>query len=96
MWHFYAGEPLEIIEILPDGKLKTTILGNDLKIGQTLTYVVPAGHWFGSRVAEGSTFSLVGCTVSPGFDFADFEMPDQACFLEAFPQHREIILEMTR
>lgn len=96
MWHFYAGDPLEIIEITPNGKIIKTLLGQNLAQGQVLTYVVPAGHWFGSRVAMESTFSLVGCTVSPGFDFADFEMPDRVYFLETFPQCRDIILSLTR
>lgn len=96
MWHFYAGDPLEIIEITPDGKVIITLLGQKIAQGQVLTHVVPSGNWFGSRVALGSAFSLVGCTVSPGFDFADFEMPNQSYFLEAFPHCREIISKMTR
>lgn len=96
IWHFYAGDPLEIIEITPEGQFKITLLGPNLGKGQLLTYVVPAGNWFGSRPATGGSFSLVGCTVSPGFDFADFEMPGRDHFLQIFPQHQAIILEMTR
>ena len=96
IWHFYEGGPLEIIEIDLNGTLITTKLGRNLKGGECLTYTVKAGHWFGSRPALGTEFSLVGCTVSPGFDFADFEMPNQAWFLKNFPQHRELITGITR
>jgi predicted cupin superfamily sugar epimerase len=96
IWHFYEGGPLEIVEIDLDGQLKTTLLGRNLENGESLTYVVPAGHWFGSRSAKGSEYSLVTCVVSPGFDFADFEMPDASFFLKSYPDLEEIILAMTR
>lgn len=96
IWHFYAGNPLEIVEITEDGKWQTTLLGNGLSANEQLTHVVKAGRWFGSRPSQGSTFSLVGCTVAPGFDFADFEMPDQSYFLTQFPHLKEQILAFTR
>ena len=96
IWHFYEGGPLEVIEIDLRGELIITRLGKNLSKGESFSYTVKAGHWFGSRTAAGTEFSLVGCTVSPGFDFADFEMPDQAWFLAAFPQHEAIIREITR
>lgn len=74
MWHFYEGDPLIVYEKRDDGTIKETLLGRDLKNGQLLQYTVPAGVWFGAYLPEGSEFSLVGCTVSPGFDFADFEL----------------------
>ncbi|MBK7434294.1 MAG: cupin domain-containing protein [Chitinophagaceae bacterium] len=73
-WHFYEGDPLEIFVIEPDGKLEITILGNHLTEGAVYQYVVPANCWFASRPAKESRFCFVGCTVAPGFDFADFEM----------------------
>lgn len=96
MWHFYGGDALEVIEITPAGELKITEIGSDLKSGQHLQYVVPAGNWFGSRVKKGGEFSLVGCTVSPGFDFTDFEMADRKDLSDRFPQHLQIISELTR
>lgn len=95
-WHFYDGAALEIIEIDLAGNLISTMLGRNLLQGEQLCYTVKAGHWFGSRPAQDSAFSLVGCTVAPGFDFADFEMPDQAWFLAAFPQHSELVRAMSR
>lgn len=96
IWHFYSGDPLEVIEITPQGKLIITSLGANLKEGETFQYVVPAGHWFGSRVKKGGIFSLVGCTVAPGFDFEDFEMAERSELLRMFPQHAPVINELTR
>lgn len=96
VWHFYAGEPLEIWEIERSGEMKCTLLGNPELEGATFLHVVKAGNWFGSRPARGSRFSFVGCTVAPGFDFQDFEMPDQNWFLQQFPNHSNVIKEMTR
>ena len=95
-WHFYDGDPLEIIEIDTLGNLTTTLLGKDVTAGQFLFYVVKAGNWFGSRPAAGSRFSLVGCTVAPGFDFADFEMPGRDFFLSSFPNLTGTIEDLTR
>ncbi len=91
LWHFYSGDVLEVIEITKDGGLKTTELGPD-----NFQYCVPAGNWFGSRVKKGGAFSLVGCTVSPGFDFADFEMAEREALLKEFSEHASIIRELTR
>ena len=73
IWHFYAGDPLDVVEIDAAGSLKTTRLGGDLLYQHT----VPAGVWFGATPAPGGRFALVGCTVAPGFDFAGHEFaPD--------------------
>ena len=96
IWHFYEGGPLDIIEIDLNGKLLSTRLGRNLQQGEHFSYTVKAGHWFGSRPAPGTEFSLVGCSVAPGFDFADFEMPNQAWFLREFPQYEGLLREMTR
>ncbi len=91
LWHFYTGDALEIIEITKTGNLKITELSE-----KNFQYCVPSGNWFGSRVEKGGKFSLVGCTVAPGFDFADFEMAKKDLLLKEFPQHSEIITELTR
>jgi predicted cupin superfamily sugar epimerase len=98
-WHHYTGAPLELITISPEGVPYRILLGSDLAAGQRPQHVVPAGHWQGARPLPmgnaGFNFSLVGCTVAPGFDFADFEMPGQPELLTLFPEHRELILEFT-
>jgi len=95
VWHFYAGDPLIVVEIDPAGRLKTTRLGGDLGTGAVYQHIVPAGSWFGAVPDETSRFALVGCTVAPGFDFADFELADQATLLAEYPAHRDWILRLT-
>jgi uncharacterized protein len=92
VWHFYAGGPLEVFVIDPDsGALSIVRLGNRPDRGEVFQAVVRAGCWFGSKPMAGSDFSLVGCTVAPGFDFADFELADRAEMLRQFPQHEAVI-----
>lgn len=95
IWHFYEGGALLIIAISPAGVLTVTRLGRDFVASEVPQHVVPAGHWFGALPAEGSPYALTGCTVSPGFDFADFELADRAAMLAAFPQHRAWIERLT-
>lgn len=96
MWHFYDGDPIEIIEIKEDGTLYQHLLGPDLEQGQVFQLVIPANSWFGSRVLGEGEYALVGCTVAPGFDFADFELAKRETLIAAFPLHKNIITELTR
>ena len=95
LWHFYRGGPLSIVQISPKGAVETVILGRDAEAGEKLQHAVPAGWWFGAYPAPGGGYSLVGCTVSPGFDFADFELGRRAELLKRFPGARAIIERLT-
>jgi hypothetical protein len=95
-WHFYAGQTLLIHTIENDGKYFCTKLGADTNAGETFQFVVPATAWFAAEPAEKSAFALAGCTVAPGFDFADFEMADKQFLVSAFPQHSDIITRLCR
>jgi len=95
-WHFYAGDPLLIYIIEQNGELKVISLGNDLEKGQSFQCVVPANRWFASRPAPESEYCFVGCTVSPGFEFEDFELADLTELLVMYPQHKSIIKELCR
>ncbi len=95
-WHFYAGGPLLVHVLLPDGTLQTVTLGNDTAKGQLFQYVVPAHCWFASEPAPGSAFSFVGCTVAPGFDFADLELADATALAGLYPQHEWLIRQLCR
>ncbi|MGV3768154.1 MAG: cupin domain-containing protein [Chitinophagaceae bacterium] len=95
-WHFYAGETLLVHVIHPDGTLETIRLGNNVVAGETFQYVVPAGCWFASEPAPQTNFSFVGCTVAPGFDFADFELANAAELSAFFPGHQELITRLCR
>jgi predicted cupin superfamily sugar epimerase len=96
MWHFYEGVTLHIYEIKTDGTLQVHRLGRDYSQGEQLQLVIPAGSWFASCVEETAGFALVGCTVAPGFDFADFELADRAELAKLFPQHAGLIGLLTR
>ncbi len=95
MWHFYAGQTLTIYEIENNGNLNTHQLGADLENGETFQCIIKAGNWFGSRCEIVDGFSLVGCTVSPGFDFADFELANRKELCQFFPNLATLIKEMT-
>ena len=92
-WHFYLGDPLKVIEITPEGELIETILGKDFQAGHVQQYYVKAGHWFASTSLGDCSF--FGCTVAPGFDFADFEMAKKDQLNDLFPEHKEIIEKYT-
>lgn len=95
-WHFYYGDTLEVIEIDEKGDLNITKIGSNILKGETFQYTVKANTWFGSRVSEGGFFSLVGCTVYPGFDFTDFELAKCKELIKIYPEHKNIISELTR
>ena len=84
------------IDFTADGEYSCVYIGRDIKNGEHLQYVVPGGVWFASRVKDNAEYSLLGCTVSPGFDFADFILPNTTEMTALFPQHSEIISELTR
>jgi predicted cupin superfamily sugar epimerase len=95
-WHFYAGGPMNVYVIHINGHLETIKLGSDISYAQTFQHVVPSGCWFASEPASNSTFSFVGCTVAPGFDFDDFELAKAADLIKVYPQHKELINRLCR
>lgn len=95
-WHFYSGDTLLIYEIAPSGALTTHRLGSDIEKGESFQVMISAGSWFASVPAEGSEYALVGCTVAPGFDFADFELADRNTLSAQYPEHTDLIKALTR
>lgn len=95
-WHFYYGDALEVIEISEQGILTITNIGANILKGETFQHTVKANTWFGSRVSGNGLFSFVGCTVYPGFDFNDFELANREELIKLFPNHQNIITELTR
>jgi uncharacterized protein len=95
-WHFYAGGQLLIHVIETTGNYYCIKLGGDILSGETFQFVVPAGAWFASEPAADVEFSLVGCTVAPGFDFEDFGMAEKNEMMKLFPEYRKIIERLTR
>jgi hypothetical protein len=96
VFHFYQGDPVELLQLNPDGSSAIFTLGPDLAAGQHPQLVVPAGVWQGSRLVDGGTVALLGCTVAPGFDFADFRTSSYAELTAKWPKEAERIRKLTR
>ncbi len=95
MWYFHAGSPLTVHMIHPDGSYSAEQLGLNVANGEKPQILVKRGTIFGSSMNE-EGFSLVGCMVSPGFEFEDFELFDRSQLLAYYPQHAQIIHYLTR
>ena len=95
LWFFHQGEPLEVVYI-QNGKINVILLGNDFAKGEVAQCVIPSNTWFASKIRDSKGYSLVSCTVSPGFDFNDFELGERKNLVNEFPHIRERIIEFTR
>lgn len=95
IWHHYDGTTLMVYEIDADGQLTTHKLGKNIENGETPQAVIKANSWFGSRVEVENGYALCGCTVAPGFDFADFELADRDELSTHFPQYADLIKSLT-
>lgn len=95
VFHFYMGDPAVMTQFWPDGRAERVVFGHDLNVGQAVQAVVPRGVWQGMRLVEGGAWALLGCTVAPGFDYADFELADRGDFLRAYPEWSEDVLALT-
>jgi uncharacterized protein len=95
VWHHYDGDPLELHTLDDTGGHSVAILGRDIARGERPQHLVPAGVWQ-AAVPRGERHALCGCTVAPGFDFADFELPARAELVARFPKHTPLITRLTR
>lgn len=95
IFHFYLGDPVEMLQLFPDGSGRIVTLGQDLQEGMRPQVVVRKGVWQGSRLVSGGRFALLGTTVAPGFDFADYEHGRRADLLRSHPAFRDLILSLT-
>lgn len=95
IFHFYLGGPVTMLQLGPTGGQVLT-LGPDLVAGQQPQVVVPRGVWQGSFLQVGSDFALLGTTMAPGFDFADYENGQRAVLANLFPAYTEMICRLTR
>lgn len=96
VWHLYDGGPLQLHVLTPEGEYRRTLLGLDLAAGESPQVVVPHGCWFGAETPEGVNYALAGCTVHPGFEYEDHELGVRDELLARHPDHRELILRLTR
>jgi predicted cupin superfamily sugar epimerase len=96
MFHFYLGDPVEMLQLYADGRSALFTLGPDLKAGQHVQLLVPAGVWQGTRILGGGKLALLGCTVVPGFDFEDYRNASHAELAAKWPEQAERIRALTR
>jgi len=94
--HFYLGDPVEMLLLHPDGRGERIVLGPDILGGQYVQFVVPRGVWQGSRLVYGGSFALMGTTMAPGFDFADWTEGNRDALVQEYPEPAELIRALTR
>lgn len=95
-FHFYLGDPVEMLQLYPDGRSAVVLLGSDLAAGHQVQVVVPAGVWQGTRLMGEGKMALLGCTVTPGFDFADYKNAPAADLVARWPDQEKRIRALTR
>ncbi len=96
IFHFYLGDPAEMLHLYPDGSSAVFTLGQDLEAGQHVQLLVRAGVWQGMRLIGDGKLALVGCTVTPGFNYADYKNAKRAELVEKWPGQAERIRTLTR
>ncbi len=96
IWHFYIGSSVTIYTINNMESLSEVNLGSNIEKGELFQFQVRAESWLAATVNDNSSYALLGCTVSPGFDYPDFELGDRKKLVERYPQHRSIIEKLTR
>jgi len=96
VFHFYAGDAVEMLQLLEGGEVKRVVIGSDLAAGVLPQVVVPRGVWQGSRLVSGGQWALLGCTVSPGFEFDDYTEGSREELIAGWPEAREMIEGLTR
>ena len=95
IWHFYDGSPIRLHMISELGIHSEHVIGRDLNNGETPQFIVPGGYWFAAEVINKNGYSLLGCTVSPGFNFNDFELKTRKELVSMFPNQEKIISKLT-
>jgi predicted cupin superfamily sugar epimerase len=96
VYHFYLGDPVEMLLLSPDASSDTVVLGPNILQDMKLQVVVPAGVWQGSRLLPGGEFALMGTTMAPGFDPSDFELGSREELVAGYPDAGDLITELTR
>jgi uncharacterized protein len=96
IWHFYLGEPVELLLLEPGGTSRLEVLGGQVNAGEHVQYVVPGRTWMGARVRPGGERALLGCTMAPGFTPADYEGGDEDDLCARYPLHADLIRALSR
>lgn len=85
IWHFYSGDSVELVLLHPDATSTINILGHNLLDNEVCQVVIPGQTWQGARLEPGRSWALMGCTVAPGFEFADCELAEKASLIQKYP-----------
>jgi predicted cupin superfamily sugar epimerase len=96
MFHFYLGDPVEMLQLKSDGTAEVLVLGHGIASGMRLQHNVPGGVWQGSRLKAGGKYSLLGTTMAPGFEYEDYETGNRQELIARYPRHTEMITALTR
>lgn len=96
IFHFYVGDPVEMLQLHSDGSSTVLVLGHDLLAGHQVQVVVPAGVWQGTRLIDDGKVALLGCTVVPGFDYADYRNASFDELAARWPDQKDRIRALTR
>ncbi len=96
IWHHYDGSPIVLSLINEDGSHEEKILGKNMDEGEMPQIIIKGGTWFGAFPKHDGTYSLAGCTVTPGFDFEDFEMAERDKMIAKFPNLEAVIKKLTK
>jgi predicted cupin superfamily sugar epimerase len=96
IFHFYIGDPIEMLLLYPSGENRVVVMGHDLAAGQHVQMLVPAGVWQGARMLRDGKVALLGCSVVPGFDFADYQSTSYDNLVAKWPEQAERIRALTR
>ena len=96
IWHFYSGSSLTLHMIDSKGEMEQILVGPNFNRGERFQVIIKSGCWFAASINNKNSYSLVGCTVSPGFDYRDWKLGDRKKLLEQYPQHKKIIKKYTK
>jgi predicted cupin superfamily sugar epimerase len=96
IYHFYCGDPVEMLLLHPDGWGEGMVLGPDILNAQRVQLLVPRDTWQGSRLIHGGSYALMGTTMAPGFDLADWTEGKRDELLREYPTHADLIRRLTR
>ena len=96
MFHFYLGDPVEMLQLSQGGTGEIIVMGQDIASGMRLQHVVPGGVWQGARLKSGGRFALMGTTMSPGFEYKDYTSGARDHLVRAYPGFAEVISSLCR
>lgn len=96
LFHFYLGDPVEMLHLYPNGIGERVIFGTDISGGMRVQVTIPAGVWQGARLVPGGTFALMGTTMAPGFEYSEYQSGSRKELTDLFPEFKELIALLTR